>query len=182
MISKVVSPRCIMDSEVLSDTVYKIINEILENNSDPQNLAVVGIRTRGVNLANRIVEGIARLKNVKTDLGTLDITLYRDDFRRKTEWPKVQKTEISFSIDNKDVILVDDVIFTGRTARAAIDALMDYGRPSSIQLAVLIDRRHRDLPIEPNYVGLKVEAGIEQKISVHLREVDGKDEVVVTEQ
>ena len=112
-------------------------------------------------------------------MGTLDITLYRDDLRRKTEWPKVEKTEIPFSVEDKEVVLVDDVIYTGRTTRAALEEIMDFGRPSSIQLAAMVDRGHRELPIQADYVGIKVNTLSTEEVRVHLKETDGKDEVIV---
>ena len=169
----------LMDSKTIDRTIVRITSAILEKNKGADNLVVIGIRTRGVHVAERIVNRIEKLEKVKPPMGTLDITLYRDDLRRKTEWPKVEKTEIPFSVEDKEVILVDDVIYTGRTTRAALEEIMDFGRPSSIQLVVMVDRGHRELPIQPDYDGIKVDTLISEKVRVHLKETDGVDEVIV---
>lgn len=169
-----------MDSRSMSRTVSRITNEILERNKGASDLVIIGIRTRGVHLAERILNQIKKLEGVEPPLGTLDITLYRDDLRRKTEWPKVKKTEIEFSVEDKVVILVDDVIYTGRTTRAALEEIMDFGRPSSIQLAVLVDRGgHRELPIQPDYAGCSLDTISTEKVRVKMKENDGSDEVLV---
>ncbi len=169
----------LMDSETIDRTIVRITSEILEKNKGAKDLVIIGIRTRGVHVAERIANRINKLEKIEPPMGTLDITLYRDDLRRKTEWPKVEKTEIPFSVEDKEVILVDDVIYTGRTTRAALEEIMDFGRPSSIQLATIVDRGHRELPIQPDYVGIKVDTLSSEKIRVHLEETDGKDEVIV---
>jgi pyrimidine operon attenuation protein/uracil phosphoribosyltransferase len=169
----------LMDSETIDRTIVRITSEILEKNKGAKNLVVVGVRTRGVHIAERIVKRINKLEKIKPPMGTLDITLYRDDLRGKTEWPKVEKTEIPFSVEDKEVILVDDVIYTGRTTRAAIEEIMDFGRPSSIQLVTMVDRGHRELPIQPDYVGIVVNTLRSEKVRVHLKETDGKDQVIV---
>jgi len=169
----------LMDSETIDRTIVRITSEILEKNMGAKDLVIIGIRTRGVHVAERIANRINKLEKIEPPMGTLDITLYRDDLRRKTEWPKVEKTEIPFSVEDKEVILVDDVIYTGRTTRAALEEIMDFGRPSSIQLATIVDRGHRELPIQPDYVGIKVDTLSSEKIRVHLEETDGKDEVIV---
>ena len=171
--------KTIMDGETISRAISRITYEILERNKGAGELTVIGIRTRGIHIARRIVDKISELEGIKPPLGALDITLYRDDFRRKSEWPKVQKTEIPFSVEDKKVVLVDDVLYTGRTTRAAIEAIMDYGRPASIQLAVLIDRGHRELPFRADYVGTSIMTLRTEEVKVLLSEVDGKDEVVV---
>jgi len=171
--------RVVMDSRSISRTVLRITNEILERNKGASDLVIIGVRTRGVHLAERIRNAIKKLEGIEPPLGTLDITLYRDDLRRKTEWPKVEKTEIGFSVEDKVVILVDDVVYTGRTTRAAIEEIMDFGRPSSIQLAVLVDRGHRELPIQPDYAGCGVDTLSTEKVRVHLKEKDGNDEVLI---
>ncbi len=171
--------KVVMDSETVSRTISRISNQILERNKGAADIVVIGIRTRGIHIAERIVERIEKLEGIRPPLGTLDITLYRDDFRRKSEWPKVQKTHIPFSVEDKNVILVDDVIYTGRTTRAAIEAIMDYGRPASIQLVAFVDRGHRELPIQADYVGSKIVTLQSETVEVHLEETDGKDEVVV---
>jgi pyrimidine operon attenuation protein/uracil phosphoribosyltransferase len=171
--------KVVMDSETVSRTISRISNQILERNKGPSEIVVIGIRTRGIHIAERIVNQIEKLEGIRPPLGTLDITLYRDDFRRKSEWPKVQKTHIPFSVEDKNVILVDDVIYTGRTTRAAIEAIMDYGRPASIQLVAFVDRGHRELPIQADYVGSKIVTLQSETVEVHLQETDGIDEVVV---
>lgn len=169
----------LMDSKDIDRAIVRITSEILEKNKGAKELVVVGIRTRGVHIAERIVKRINKIEKVKPPMGTLGITLYRDDLRRKTEFPKVEKTEIPFSVEDKEVILVDDVIYTGRTTRAAIEEIMDFGRPSSIQLVTMVDRGHRELPIQPDYVGILVNTLSSEKVRVHLKETDGKDEVIV---
>lgn len=169
----------LMDSETIDRTIVRITSEILEKNKGAKDLAVIGIRTRGVHIAERIVKRINKLEKVKVPMGTLDITLYRDDLRRKTEWPKVERTEIPFSVEDREVILVDDVVYTGRTTRAALEEIMDFGRPSSIQFVAMVDRGHRELPIQPDYLGIKVNTLSSEKVRVHLKETDGKDEVIV---
>lgn len=140
---------------------------------------LVGIRLRGVPIAERIKKEIERMSKQKVPLGILDITLYRDDLSLIAEQPVVHPTELPFSVDNKEIVIVDDVIFTGRTARAAIEQILDFGRPKIIQLAVLIDRGHRELPIQPNYVGRHILTTREENVIVRLKETDGKDEVVL---
>src|SRR5579875_1826515 len=173
------STKVIMDSETMSRTISRIAHAILERNKGAKELRIIGIRTRGIHIAQRIADKIEELEGIKPPLGTLDITLYRDDFRRRSDMPKVQKTEIPFSVEDKNVVLVDDVLYTGRTTRAAIDAIMDYGRPASIQLVVLVDRGHRELPIQADYVGIKVMTLKNENVEVHLKETDGVDEVIV---
>jgi pyrimidine operon attenuation protein/uracil phosphoribosyltransferase len=171
--------KVLMDSETIDRTIVRITSEILEKNKGAKELVVIGIRTRGVHIAERIVNRIKKLEKIDPPMGTLDITLYRDDLRRKTEWPKVEKTEIPFSVEDKKLILVDDVIYTGRTTRAALEEIMDFGRPSSIQLVAMVDRGHRELPIQADYVGIKVNTLSSEEVRVHLKETDGKDEVIV---
>lgn len=171
----------IMDAKALGRTLLRLTHEILEKNRGAENLVIVGIRDRGDVLAYRIIQQIAEIEEKEVSLGVLDITLYRDDFRRGSDMPVVQETEIPFDITGKRVVLVDDVLYTGRTIRAALDALMDYGRPSIIQLAVLVDRGHRELPIKPDYVGKNVPTAQDEQIQVQLAEVDGKDRVSLVE-
>ncbi|MFI5322849.1 MAG: bifunctional pyr operon transcriptional regulator/uracil phosphoribosyltransferase PyrR [Thermodesulfobacteriota bacterium] len=173
--------KTVMDVDSINRTIQRIVNQILERNNGAEDLAIIGVRTRGVYLAERIAAEIDKLEGIRPLMGTLDISLYRDDLRRKTEWPKVKKTEIPFSVEDKKVILVDDVIYTGRTTRAAIEEIMDYGRPSSIQLAVLVDRGHRELPIQADYVGVKLNTLSTEEVRVHLKEADGKDEVLLVQ-
>lgn len=171
--------KVVMDKRAIKRTVTRMVDEILERNKGASDLVIIGVRTRGVHIAERIVKLVKKLEGVEPPLGTLDITLYRDDLRRKTEWPKVEKTEIKFSVEDKEVILVDDVIYTGRTTRAALGEIMDFGRPSSIQLAVLVDRGHRELPIHPDYAGYTIDTLSNEEVRVNLKEEDGKDEVTV---
>ncbi len=168
-----------MDSEAIARGLSRVTHEILERNNGANLLRIIGIRTRGIHIAQRIADKIEELEGIKLLLGTLDITLYRDDFRKRSDWPRVQKTEIPFSVEDKNVVLVDDVLYTGRTTRAAIEAIMDFGRPASIQLVVLVDRGHRELPIQADYVGSRVMTLQTEKVDVLLKETDGKDEVIL---
>jgi pyrimidine operon attenuation protein/uracil phosphoribosyltransferase len=144
-------------------------------------LVLIGIRTRGIYLARRLAEKIQSIGGELVPLGVIDVTLYRDDLRRRLDHPKIERTEIPFPLTDKRVILVDDVLFTGRTIRAALDGLMDFGRPRSIQLAVLVDRGHRELPIRADYVGRNVPTAIQESVKVRLREEDGTEQVVILE-
>jgi len=172
----------LLNAKDISRAVSRISHEILERNNGAGNIALVGIRTRGVALSQRLKEKIKEIEKVTVDHGILDITLYRDDLGAGIQKPELKKTEISFALENKHIILCDDVLFTGRTIRAAIDALMDFGRPSSVQLAVLIDRGHRELPIRPDYVGKNVPTAKSKRIQVLLKEEDGEDKVIIQEQ
>lgn len=172
----------IMDEERIRRTLTRITHEIIERNKEIQNLVLVGIRTRGIPLAERIARGIEKIEAVKIPIGILDITLYRDDLASKSLQPQVLSTRIPFNITGKNVVLIDDVLYTGRTVRAAMDALMDLGRPRTIQLAVLIDRGHRELPIRADYVGKNLPTSRREKVAVRLREVDQVDEVVIIEE
>ena len=163
----------------INRAISRITHEILEKNKGAENLALIGIRTRGVTLANRIKEKIKDIEGIEVDLGVLDITLYRDDFDAGKGSPMIEKTTIPFPLEDKQVILVDDVLFTGRTIRAAIDALIDIGRPSNVQLGVLIDRGHRELPIRADYVGKNIPTAKNNRVQVLLKEDDGKDEVCI---
>ncbi|HDQ44023.1 MAG TPA: bifunctional pyr operon transcriptional regulator/uracil phosphoribosyltransferase PyrR [bacterium] len=171
----------IMDAAAIKRTLLRLTHEILEKNRGAENLIVVGIRTRGDVLAYRIIQHIAEIEKKEVTLGVLDITLYRDDFERLYEMPEVRDSDIPFDITGRHVILVDDVLFTGRTVRAALDALMDLGRPARIQLAVLIDRGHRELPVKADYVGKNVPTALEEQIRVELEEIDGADRVCVVQ-
>ena len=171
--------KVIMNSETIAQTVSRITEEVISRNRDYEQLVFVGIRTRGIYLAQRLAKQVENITGIKPPLGTLDISLYRDDLQIKREWPELKKTDIPFTIDRKAVILVDDVIFTGRTSRAAIEAIMDFGRPSSIQLAVLVDRGHRELPIQADYIGNSIDTNKNEKVKVLLSETDGKDEVII---
>ena len=169
-----------LDAERIQRTLMRIAHEILERNQS-NSIALVGIRQRGVPLAKRIAANIQEITGRPVDAGALDITLYRDDLMRQPvgHQPIVRSTEIPFSIDDRRIILVDDVLYTGRTIRAAIDALIDFGRPSAIQLVVLVDRGHRELPIKPDYVGKNLPTSRDQSVQVRLQEIDGADEVVI---
>jgi pyrimidine operon attenuation protein/uracil phosphoribosyltransferase len=169
----------ILDKETISRTLMRIAHEILERNKGTKDLCLVGIRNRGVYLAMRLAECIKKIEGVTVPVGILDITLYRDDLTLIASQPVVHKTEIDFDIADKNVVLVDDVLYTGRTIRAALDALMDFGRPKSIQLAVLIDRGHRELPMRADYAGKNIPTSQSETVEVRLQEVDGKDEVVI---
>jgi len=170
----------ILDQEALSRALVRIAHEILEKNKGVKDLCLVGIRTRGAYLARRLADFITRIENEEIVVGALDITLYRDDLTLVASQPLVHKTEIDFDINNKNLVLVDDVLYTGRTVRAALDALIDFGRPKSIQLAVLIDRGHRELPLRADYVGKNIPTSDNEIVEVRLTECDGKDEVVIT--
>jgi pyrimidine operon attenuation protein/uracil phosphoribosyltransferase len=168
----------LLNEKAIERSINRITHEILEKNSGSKDLCLIGIRTRGVYLAKRIQEKINSIEQREIPVGILDITMYRDDiFKLKT--PEVKKTEIPFDVNNMTIILVDDVMHTGRTTRAAIDAIMDLGRPRKIQLAVLVDRGSREMPIHPDYCGIFHPATAVQEIIVKLREVDGLDEVVL---
>jgi len=169
----------IMDEKAINRALIRISHEIIEKNKGVADLALVGIRRRGVPLARRLADYIYSIEGVEIPVGILDITLYRDDLSSLAPAPLVQKTEIPFKITDKKIILVDDVIYTGRTVRAALDALADLGRARTIQLAVLIDRGHRELPIRPDYVGKNVPTSREEIIEVRLTEVDGENSVVI---
>lgn len=169
----------IMDKEAVNKALVRIAHEILEKNKDTKDLAVVGIRNRGEFLAKRIAEQIKNIEHIDVPIGALDITLYRDDLTQVAEQPVVKETIIDFDINNKSIILVDDVLFTGRTIRCALSELIDFGRPKNIQLAVLIDRGHRELPIRADYVGKNVPTSVDEAIEVKLEEVDKIDEVLI---
>src|SRR5882762_7803060 len=173
----------VMDADRIGRTLARIAHEILERNRGVEQLALVGIRTRGVPLARRLAHAIREINQHDVPTGALDITLYRDDLMRTAvgAQPVIRRTEIPFSIDDKRILLVDDVLYTGRTIRAALDALIEFGRPKAIQLVVLVDRGHRELPIKADYVGKNVPTSLQQSVQVHLTEIDGKDEVEIQE-
>jgi len=171
----------VLDDAALDRALTRISHEILEKNGGAANLAFVGLRTRGVTLAERLADRIAAIDGTKVPVGTLDITLYRDDLGLKEDQPMVRGTDIPFPVKGKTIVLVDDVLFTGRTIRAALDALIDLGRPKMIQLAILIDRGHRELPIRPDYVGKNLPTSRRESVAVRLMEHDGEDRVVIEE-
>lgn len=168
----------IMDENALTRAVNRISYEILERNKGAEQLCLIGVLSRGVHIANRIAKKISELEGVSLDVGILDITAYRDDEKNATD---CDKTDIPFDVKDKRVILVDDVVFTGRSCRAAIDAVMKRGRPQNIQLAVLVDRGHRELPIRADYVGKNVPTSIGESVKVMMNEIDGCDMVVIVE-
>jgi len=169
----------ILDAADIERIVTRITHEILEVHKGTGNLSLIGIQTRGVFLARRIQALIKKIEGIEIPAGVIDITLYRDDWTRISHHPVVQATDIFFSIDEKQIVLIDDVLFTGRTIRAAMDAIMDYGRPDRVELAVLVDRGHRELPIQANYVGKHVATRRLETVNVLLSEHDGIDQVVL---
>jgi pyrimidine operon attenuation protein/uracil phosphoribosyltransferase len=173
----------VLDADRISRSLTRIAHEIVERNRGVDDLALVGIRTRGVPLARRLAQSLRDITHHEVPTGALDITLYRDDLMRIAvgAQPLIRKTEIPFSIDEKRILLVDDVLYTGRTIRAALDALIEFGRPKVIQLVVLVDRGHRELPIKADYVGKNVPTSLAQSVQVHLTEIDGRDEVEIQE-
>jgi pyrimidine operon attenuation protein / uracil phosphoribosyltransferase len=171
--------KVLMDAEGIDRSLTRIAYEILERNKGSESLVLVGIRTGGVFLAERLRRKISAIEQTVLPLGILDITLYRDDLGTADRKPQLGKTDIPFSLDGKKVVLVDDVLFTGRTIRAAMDALIDFGRPKLIELAVLIDRGHRELPIRADFVGKNLPSSLWEAVSVNLTEKTGKDEVLI---
>lgn len=169
----------VLDKNSITRALMRIAHEILEKNKGTEKLCLVGIRNRGVYLAHRLNSCIRKIEGKDVPVGILDITLYRDDLTLVAQNPLVRKTEIDFDINHKTVVLVDDVLYTGRTIRAALDALTDFGRPQSTQLAVLIDRGHRELPVRADYVGKNIPTSLRETVEVYLEETDGKDEVVI---
>lgn len=171
----------ILDEQAIRRALTRIAHEIIERNKGIDHCVLVGIKTRGIYIANRLAERIAEIEGSKISVGEIDITLYRDDLSVKTEdkEPLLKGTDVPVDVNEKKVILVDDVLFTGRTVRAALDAIIDLGRPSQIQLAVLIDRGHRELPIRPDYVGKNVPTSKNEVIVAKLKEVDQLDEVTI---
>lgn len=179
--SNIVKKNVIMDSEAIRRALVRIAHEIIEKNKGVEDVVIVGIRTRGVPLAQRIAAEINAIENCEMTVGMLDITLYRDDLSTLGYNPVVHGTDINFDLSGKHVVLVDDVLYTGRTIRAALDAVIDMGRPKTIQLAVLVDRGHKELPIRADYVGKNVPTSQKETIEVVLNEIDGTDEVYIGE-
>ncbi|MCT4508498.1 MAG: bifunctional pyr operon transcriptional regulator/uracil phosphoribosyltransferase PyrR [Tepidibacter sp.] len=171
----------LMDDKAITRAVTRISYEIIEKNKGIEDVVLVGIKTRGVPLADRIGKKIKSIEEKEINIGKVDITLYRDDLSKANVDPILNGTDIDFDINNKRVVLIDDVLYTGRTVRAAMDAVMDIGRPKSIQLAVLVDRGHRELPIRADYVGKNVPTSNEEIISVKFDEIDGQDYVSINE-
>lgn len=169
----------ILDGSSVDRTLTRIAHEILEKNKGTEGLSLIGIHTRGVVMARRLREEVRKISGTEVPMGLLDINLYRDDLTRVSEQPVLHRTEIDFDLDNRIVVLVDDVLYTGRTVRAALDALVDFGRPRRIELAVLIDRGHRELPIRADFVGKNIPTSAQEIVHVRFDETDGKNEVVV---
>jgi pyrimidine operon attenuation protein/uracil phosphoribosyltransferase len=170
----------VMDADAIRRALVRMAHEVLERNKRADDIAVVGVPTRGVTLAKRLASIIDRIENTSLPVGTLNITSYRDDIGR-TQVTRADKSPLPFDVAQRVIILVDDVLYTGRTVRAALDALIDLGRPQSIQLAVLIDRGHRELPVRPDYVGKNLPTSSKEHVAVRLQEIDGVDEVVIEE-
>lgn len=171
----------VLDEVGFVRVMTRISHEILEKNKGSKNLVLLGMRTRGEFIAKRIYAKIRDIENIEIPLGIIDVTLYRDDFRMRMKQPEVSVSNITFDINEKDIILVDDVLYTGRTVRSALDAIMDLGRPNSIQLVVLVDRGHRELPIKADYVGKNIPTSIDEEIKVKMKEIDGEDAVYLVD-
>jgi pyrimidine operon attenuation protein / uracil phosphoribosyltransferase len=180
---KMTQKAVVLDEQAIRRALTRIAHEVIEKNKGIENLVIVGIKTRGIYIAKRLAKRIEQIEEKELPVGVIDITLYRDDLTKKTpnEEPLVKGSDIPVEITNKKVILVDDVLYTGRTVRAAMDAIMDIGRPASIQLAVLVDRGHRELPIRADYVGKNIPTSSSEKILVELSEVDGTEQVSINE-
>lgn len=172
-------PKTFLDSTEIQRAVIRISHEILERNADPKSLALVGIRTRGVFLAERIRAKIREICSLEIPFGVLDITMYRDDLSEVGVHPQIKETHIPFDLHDHTIVLVDDVLFTGRTIRAALNAIADFGRPRAVQLAVLVDRGHRELPIRADFVGKNIPTARNERVLIHLQESDGKDEALI---
>lgn len=171
----------IIDGQGMTRTVTRLAHEVLERNGGSENIVIIGMRTRGEYVARKLHKKISEIESKSPELGILDVTLYRDDFRMRLKQPEVSVTEIDFEIEEKDIILCDDVLYTGRTVRAAMDALMDLGRPNTIQFCVLVDRGHRELPIRADFVGKNIPTSINEEVKVKIEEVDGEDAVYLIE-
>ncbi|MDU4959828.1 MAG: bifunctional pyr operon transcriptional regulator/uracil phosphoribosyltransferase PyrR [Sporomusaceae bacterium] len=179
--AKLIEKTTLMDAQGIARALTRIAHEIIEKNKGTKDVALVGIRTRGVPLATRLADTIEKIEGKRPPVGVLDITLYRDDLSTLAHQPIVHETKLPFVLDNLKIVLVDDVLFTGRTVRAAMDALIDIGRPTSIQLAVLVDRGHRELPIRADYVGKNAPTSKREVVSVQLSAVDTAEQVVLQE-
>jgi pyrimidine operon attenuation protein/uracil phosphoribosyltransferase len=178
---RVVEKSQLMSATEIDRTLQRVAHEIVERSGGTSNLALIGVRRRGVPLASRIAQAMREIDRVEVPVGTLDITLYRDDLSKVAAHPVIQSSDINFSVDDKDLILVDDVLYTGRTARAAMNALFDLGRPRSLRLCVLIDRGHREMPIEASFVGRMVQTSDTEIIEVKLREIDNEERVILVD-
>lgn len=176
-----VEKHVLLDGEALRRALLRIAHEIIERNKGVEDLCLVGIRTRGVTIAQRLADNIAKIEGIRVPLGILDITLYRDDLSTLGYQPVIHGSEVPFDISDQKIVLVDDVLYTGRTVRAALDALIDLGRPKSIQLAVVVDRGHRELPIHADFVGKNVPTSRQEIVAVQVDDIDGADRVVIKE-
>ena len=176
-----VQDKVVLDRDDMRRTLVRIAHEIVENNAEPDRLAIVGIHRRGAVLGARLHAILTELLDREIPLGELDISFYRDDVGRRPDQPVVHASHIDFAVDGRTIVVVDDVLYTGRTVRAAIEALFDYGRPDRVQLAVLADRGHRELPIRPDYVGKNLPTSRDERVNVHVEELDGVDEVAIVE-
>jgi pyrimidine operon attenuation protein/uracil phosphoribosyltransferase len=173
--------KIVLDRDDMRRTLVRIAHEIVEKNADPDALALVGIHRRGAHLAGRLKRLVDDLLDADVPLGDVDISFYRDDVGTRASEPEVHASHLEFDIDSRTVVIVDDVLFTGRTVRAAIEALFDYGRPARVQLAVVADRGHRELPIRPDYVGKNLPTARNERVNVRVEELDGVDEVSITQ-
>jgi pyrimidine operon attenuation protein/uracil phosphoribosyltransferase len=172
--------KVVLDRDDVARALVRMAHEVVERNTHPSSaLAIVGIHRRGVPLARRLHAQVAELLAQPVALGSLDISFHRDDLGRRPQTPVVHATELSFPLDGATVVIVDDVLFTGRTVRSAIDALFEYGRPARVQLAVLVDRGHRELPIRPDYVGKNLPTSLDERVNVSIEEVDGSEQVTI---
>ena len=169
----------VMDAADVQRTLKRFAYEILDRNRGPENLAIVGLQTRGVHIARRIAAIIESIEDISVPTGVLDVTMYRDDYRIALKQPTVKVTSIPFDVEGRTIVLVDDVFYTGRTVRSALDALMGFGRPGRVQLAVLVDRGHRELPLKTDYTGKKIRTDSNEEIRVYMTEEDGRDEVTL---
>ncbi len=167
----------IIDEQGMNRTITRLSHEILEKNKGSENVVLIGMRTRGEFIAKRILDKIKEIDNSQPQYGVLDITLYRDDFRKRIKQPEASVTNITFDLNEKDVILIDDVLYTGRTSRSALNALMDLGRPNTVQLCVLVDRGHRELPIKADFIGKNIPTSINEEVKVKMKEIDDEDAV-----
>jgi pyrimidine operon attenuation protein/uracil phosphoribosyltransferase len=171
----------VIDEKGFARTVARLAHEILERNKGAETIGLVGIRTRGEFLALRLAKKISEIEEKEVQIGFLDITLYRDDLRHRLDQPMLKGTEVPFDVTGKDLVLVDDVLYTGRTVRAALDELMDMGRPATIQLAVMVDRGHRELPVKADFVGKNIPTAVGEEVRILMKEIDGEDAIVIIE-
>ncbi len=171
----------LIDATGLNRTITRLAHEIIEKSKGTKNIVILGMRTRGEFLAKRILEKIKEIENYTPEYGVLDVTLYRDDFRTRLKQPQVSVSNITFDVNEKEIILVDDVLYTGRTVRSALNAIMDLGRPSKVKLCVLVDRGHRELPIKADFVGLNIPTSIDEEVRVKMTEIDEEDAVYLVD-